>query len=256
MLKILITGASRGIGRALCIEIARNEKSHFALISRNEELLRQLRSELENLGSIAEVFPCDVGNKTEFQDTLKKASIILKGIDLAVLNAGVSYNKWIFEENYSNTFEEIYRTNVFSIAYAIELLPNLMTKNNSKIVILSSLADARGFPSSSAYCSSKSAVTKIAESARIEFKHLGIDVVTVKPGFVKTDMTAKNKFPMPFLMDADESAKIIWKGIKRNKKVISFPLPMVILTRFLYCMPNFLFDFLAKFYKPNFKSHY
>ncbi|MFN3780850.1 MAG: SDR family NAD(P)-dependent oxidoreductase, partial [Candidatus Kapaibacteriota bacterium] len=128
-------------------------------------------------------------------------------------------------------------------------LPNFMQKPGGKIVIISSLADARGFPSSSAYSSSKAAVTKLAEAARIELKPLGIDVITVKPGFVKTDMTAKNKFPMPFLLEPDEASKIIWNGIINNKKSIQFPLPMVMLTKFIAILPNSIFDFLAGRYK-------
>lgn len=251
MKKILITGASRGIGRSLCLEIAKKEKNFFALVSRNEKNLQVLKNELENLGSVAEIFPCDVSNKDEFQNTILKANNSLSCIDIAILNAGISKNKWIFEDNYSFTLEEIYRTNVFSIAYALETLSKYMKNSNGKIVIVSSLADVRGFPSSSAYCSSKSAVTKLAEAARIELKHYGIDVIIVKPGFVRTDMTAKNKFPMPFLMDAERAAEIIWKGIQKNKRVISFPIPMVIFTKLISLLPNFIFDFLAGFYKPN-----
>lgn len=250
MKKILITGASRGIGRALCYEIAKYEKASFALISRNLELLQQIKKDLETLGSYVEIIPCDVSNKQDFQNSILKSNSLLSGLDIAVLNAGISRNQWTFDDYYSETFEEIYRTNVFSIAYALEILSKLMQAKGGKIVIVSSLADVRGFPSSSAYCSSKSAVTKLAEAARVELKRFGIDVLTVKPGFVRTDMTAKNKFPMPFLMDPDKAAKIIWNGILENRKVISFPLPMVILTKLISLIPNPIFDFLGNLYKP------
>ncbi|ROL55695.1 SDR family NAD(P)-dependent oxidoreductase [Bacteroidetes/Chlorobi group bacterium Naka2016] len=249
MKKILITGASRGIGRSLCKTIAKSEKCKFALIARNEDLLKQVKAEVESFGSFAEIYPCDISNKEQFQTTIHQASVYLNGVDIAILNAGISHNKWITQENYSTTFEEIYRTNVFSIAYALEVLPEIMNKSNGKIVIVSSLADVRGFPSSSAYCSSKSAVTKLAESARVELKAKGIQVITVKPGFVKTDMTAKNKFPMPFLMDVESANEIIWNGIKDNKRIVAFPLPMVLLTKFLGLVPNFIFDFFASKYK-------
>ncbi|MFN3307517.1 MAG: SDR family NAD(P)-dependent oxidoreductase, partial [Candidatus Kapaibacteriota bacterium] len=245
MKRILITGASRGIGKSLALEIAKNEKAKFALISKNVELLQKVQREIQELGSTSVFYSCNVGNIIELQNAIINANKFLSGVDIAVLNAGVSHNKWIFQEGYAETFEEVYRTNVFGIAYALEILPTFMQKPGGKIVIISSLADARGFPSSSAYSSSKAAVTKLAEAARIELKPLGIDVITVKPGFVKTDMTAKNKFPMPFLLEPDEASKIIWNGIINNRKSIQFPLPMVILTKFIAILPNSIFDFLA-----------
>lgn len=250
MKRVLITGSSRGIGKALALEIAKNQKAKFALLSRNQELLRNVQQEIQKLGSLANFYTCDVGNKTELVDAIYNANKFLSGVDIAVLNAGVSQNKWICQDGYSDAFEEIYRTNVFSIAYALEILSKFVQSPGGKIVIISSLADVRGFPSSSAYSSSKAAVSKLAEAARIELKPLGIDVITVKPGFVKTDMTAKNKFTMPFLISPEEAAKIIWNGICKNKKSIYFPFPMVMLTKFISILPNYIFDFFAMKYKP------
>ena len=113
------------------------------------------------------------------------------------------------------------------------------------IVGVSSLADARGYAQSGFYCSSKSAATKLLESVRVELKPHNIKVLTVKPGFVKTPMTDKNEFHMPFLMDVDKAAKIILKGIKKEKRIIQFPFPIVISSRLIRILPNFLFDWLS-----------
>jgi len=250
MKKILITGASRGIGFALATKIADSENANFHLIARNEARLLELKAKLESQGSIANIYPCDVSEKNSFQNTIKLAASKAGNFDIVVLNAGISENKWIMENNYSESFERIYRVNVFSIAYALEVLPSLMAEKGI-IAIVSSLADVRGFLSSSAYCSSKSAVTRLSEAARIELKRIGIDVLTIKPGFVRTDMTAKNRFPMPFLMEPGKAADIIWRGIINRKKIISFPFPMVLLTKFIALLPNWLFDFLSSFYKQN-----
>ncbi|MGB9770446.1 MAG: SDR family NAD(P)-dependent oxidoreductase [Candidatus Kapaibacteriota bacterium] len=249
MKRIFITGASRGIGRALCTTIAQKEKCKFALVARNTVLLEQVKTELESYGSVAHIFPCDISNKEQFQSTIQTSNAFLNGIDIAILNAGISYNRWIVDDGYSLSFEETYRTNVFSIAYALEKLSKIMKGSNGKIVVLSSLADVRGFPSSSAYCSSKSAVTKLAESARVELQKEGIRVLTVKPGFVETDMTSKNNFFMPFLMDAQKASEIIWSGIQKNKKTIAFPFPMVLLTKLISLIPNSIYDYLAGLYK-------
>ncbi len=110
---------------------------------------------------------------------------------------------------------------------------------------MTSLADARGFAKSGFYCSSKIAATTLLESVRVELKPHNIKVLTVKPGFVKTAMTDKNEFYMPFLMNVDKAAKKILKGIKKEKSVIQFPLPLVIGARLVKIMPDFLFDWLS-----------
>ncbi len=250
MKTIIITGASQGIGRALAMKIANVENTKFGLIARNERLLLELKNQLENMGSIAEIFPCDVSNKAHFQNTILSAFDKLGKFDIVVLNAGISRNKWIGEADYSETFEEIYKVNVFSLAYAIEILPKIM-ETSGIVAIVSSLADVRGFLSSSAYCSSKAAVSTLAEAARVEFKKFGIDVLTIKPGFVRTSMTAKNLFPMPFLMNPEDAAEIIWNGILKRKRVISFPLGMVLLTKIIGILPNWLFDYFSSFYKES-----
>lgn len=252
MKNILITGASQGIGRALAIKIAKVEKAKFGLIARNEKLSLELKIMIEDLGSIAEIIPCDVSDKVHFQNTIFSFFEKLGKFDIVVLNAGISRNKWIGEADYSETFEEIYKVNVFSLAYALEILPKMM-ESKGVIAIVSSLADVRGFLSSSAYCSSKAAVTMLSEAARVEFKRFGIDVLTIKPGFVRTNMTSKNRFPMPFLMNPEDAAEIIWNGILKRKRIISFPIGMVLLTKIIGVLPNWLFEYLSSFYKENAK---
>src|SRR5690606_12156182 len=107
-------------------------------------------------------------------------------------------------------------------------IPDFIHKRDGIIVGISSLAEVRGFPLSAAYCSSKSAVSIFLESIRIELKKYNIKVITVKPGFVKTHMTDKNEFHMPFLMEPERASEIIIKGIRKEKKIIQFPLPTVL----------------------------
>jgi short-subunit dehydrogenase len=72
-----------------------------------------------------------------------------------------------------------------------------------------------------------------------------IKVITVRPGFVKTEMTAENQYPMPFLMSAERAAGLILKGIKKEKRLIQFPWPMVFGAKLLKVMPNFLYEAIA-----------
>ncbi|MCX7879219.1 MAG: SDR family NAD(P)-dependent oxidoreductase [Ignavibacteria bacterium] len=249
MKKILITGASQGIGKAIAIEYSKREKNIFSLISRNESALLEVKSIVEKNGSSAFIFPCDIRNIDSYLETLKKSNDLLNGIDLAFLNAGISQNHFVSETDYYSSFENTYKVNVFPIAASLEFFAKTMKKNKGKIVIVSSLADIRGFPSSSAYSSSKSALTRLAEAARVELKNDNIKVITVRPGFIETNMTAKNKFPMPFLMKPEKAAKIIIKGIEKDKTRIYFPFPMVVLTKTISMLPDFLYEYLVSFYK-------
>ena len=101
------------------------------------------------------------------------------------------------------------------------------------------------FRKSGFYNASKAAATILLESLRIELKPFNVKVITVKPGFVRTPMTDKNEFHMPFMMNVDKAAKIILEGIKKEKLVIEFPLPIVLATKLMNILPNFLFDRLA-----------
>lgn len=251
MKNILITGSSDGIGRAVAIEFAKRIPSRFVLISRNIEKLEKLKLLLEELGSQAYIFQCDVAIPEEFISTINTLKEKFNSIDIALLNAGISQNKWILEEGYPDVLQSTYQTNVIAVGIGLHYIGNLMKSIGGIIAIVSSLADSRGYPSSSAYSSSKSAVTKISEAGRIELKQYGIKVITIKPGFVRTNMTAKNKFPMPFLMDVENAAKIIVDGLLKGKTKINFPLPMVLLTKLIECIPDKVYEFFASKYKPN-----
>jgi NAD(P)-dependent dehydrogenase (short-subunit alcohol dehydrogenase family) len=93
---------------------------------------------------------------------------------------------------------------------------------------MSSLAGYRGFPDAPAYSASKAAVKALAEAWRGELAARGIRVSAICPGFIETPMTARNKFPMPFLMTVERAADIIARGLARDRARISFPLLMAL----------------------------
>ena len=108
-------------------------------------------------------------------------------------------------------------------------------------VLASNQCDAKsGF-----YSASKAAFTIILESLRIELKKHNVKVVTVKPGFVKTPMTDKNNFIMPFLMSVEEGSKIIIDGLKKDKRIIEFPWQTTVGAKLLRMMPTKWFEYLA-----------
>ncbi len=241
---ILITGASSGIGLALVNEIAAY-KCKLAILARRKNILDELAVNLKN--QKAEILPiqCDVTKITDVKTSIKKIKDELGNIDIAILNAGTS--KRILAENMSaSTAQKIFDVNFMGmINFVTELLEDFKLQQKGMFVGISSLSDARGFPKSGLYCASKSAASTFLESLRVELLKYKIKVITVKPGFVKTPMTDKNEFYMPFMWTPEKAAKYILNGIQKEKKIIQFPWAIVWGARLIKLLPNFLFDYFA-----------
>src|SRR6266851_706750 len=102
-----------------------------------------------------------------------------------------------------------------------------------------------GIPANAAYCASKAALHVFMESVRVDLRGTGVRATTIYPGFVKTEMTAKNKFPMPFLMELEDAVRATARGIERGKATIAYPLPMAALARLLAAVPRSVYEPLA-----------
>lgn len=240
---ILLTGASSGIGYQLAKDLAL-EGAKLALLSRRLDLLEKLSSEIDKKTFIR-TYKCDVTIKDNVIETITQIKKDFGKIDIVILNSGVGHESSVL--NYSsNAAENIFKTNVLGAVYCIEqVLPEFISDKRGVIVGISSLADSKGFSKSGFYTASKAALTVLLESLRIELKKYNVKVITVKPGFVKTAMTDKNNFNMPFLMTVEKASNIILKGIQKEKKIIEFPLVTSLAAKFLKFLPICLFDYLA-----------
>ncbi len=241
---ILITGASSGIGKELALRFAK-EKCKLVLIARRVELLDALREQVENYGSELLTIKCDVTKKDEVKKAVGLTLEKFNRIDGAILNSGVGI-KQSFADFDSSIGEQTFAVNYFGIVYFLnELLPILKKQKSGFVAGMSSLADTRGFPVSGFYCSSKAAVTSLLESLKAEYKPFNVKIISIHPGFIKTPMTDKNDFSMPYLMDVEKAVNIIFNNLKKEKKVIRFPWQMAVLTGFLKRMPDSWFQKIA-----------
>lgn len=241
---ILITGASSGIGKALAYEYAKRG-TRLILLARSLDVLKQVCDDLNKNGADAQYVRCDVSVMNQMKCAMTFALERLGSIDLAILNAGIGQPEWMsnFE---SEKLKKVFDVNVFGIAHGLELLIPIMRQQGYGVIAgVSSMSDNRGFPGSASYTATKAAVTVLLESARVELKKYGIDVITVRPGFVISAMTAKNEFHMPFLMQPKKAARIIARRIEKRKPTIQFPLPIVLMTEVTRLLPSRVFDYLS-----------
>ena len=247
---VLLTGASTGIGNEIAHQLLAKKNIKLALVARRENLLSENFSENENLL----VIKCDVSNKDEVNAAYLKVIEKFNRIDVAILNAGYSVRMPV--ENYnSEAAEKTFGANVFGIIYWVEkIIPDFMKRKSGIIVGVSSLADSKGYSKSGFYSASKAAATTYLEGLRTELNKYNVKVLTVRPGFVKTPMTDKNEFKMPFMMNVDKAAKIIIEGIESEKRMIQFPWQLVIATRLIPLIPNWIYEKLESLTVEKYKK--
>lgn len=240
---ILITGASSGIGYQLTKDLVK-EGANLALLARRKNILDSLAEELKNYPSKIVTAYCDVASKEYVKSAFDFVKKEFGHIDMVILNAGTSLRVTI--KNFdADCFENIINVNLIGMIHCSnEIIPDFIKRRGGCIVGISSLSDSRGFPRSAVYCASKAGASVFLEGIRIELKKYNVKVINVKPGFVKTPMTEKNEFYMPFLMNVEKASQIIINGIKKEKRIVEFPALLVLGAKFLKLLPDFLSDFL------------
>lgn len=250
---VVIFGASQGIGKALAYEYAEHGAT-LVLLSRNENSIKTIADELTSESKKCVYRKCDVTSKEEVKAGIDFSLQHFGSIDLVIINSGVGGPNWMSEFR-ANEFINAFRVNTFGIAYVLEfIIPVMKKQGNGTIAGVTTLADVRGYAGSSSYSASKAAASVLLEAARVELKKDNISVITVRPGFVKTAMTDKNEFKMPFIMQPEKAARIIRKGIDKRKSIVQFPFPIVNATRFIKNLPNWLFDWGMGKARPQKKS--
>ncbi len=241
---ILITGASSGIGEALARDYAESGR-FLALSGRDKERLESVAEACRGFGAEVAAQTVDVADRDA---TAKWISDIDADhpLDLVIANAGIAAGTGGRGESENQT-RDIFAINLAGVLNTVwPALGPMRKRRHGQIAIVSSIAAFRGFPGTPAYSASKAAVKTYGEALRGWLASEGIRVSVVCPGFVRTRMTEKNDFPMPFVMDAAKAARIIRRGLERNKARIAFPWPMYFLAWLLGALPPSWTDPLLK----------
>ena len=228
--RIWVTGASSGIGAALARELA-DRGAQVAVSARNVDALAEVA------GGRMVVVPLDVTDRAATVAAGAAVREALGGLDVAVLNAG-TWSRVHVEPWDSQLFADHLQVNVMGAVHTLEaVLPQMLAEGRGRVVGTASVAGYRGLPGSEAYGAGKAALLNLLEALRGSVGPRGVVVQTVSPGFVRTPMTDRNRFPMPFLIEPEAAARTIADGIARDKAEIVFPLPMAVTMKLARLVP-------------------
>jgi len=238
---VWITGASSGIGYELS-KLLSNEASYVAVSARRQKKLEELDDAYNNIHSHELDVTDEEKIKFCIEDIEKKSS---SNIDLVILNAGKS-TLFSVKDFDSKAIRECFEVNYMGVINCLGIIiPKMIQAKAGHIAIVSSMAGYRGLPNSIAYGPSKAALINLAEVLRSELSKYGIIITIINPGFVDTEMTKVNKFPMPFIVSAKFAAVKIFDGLKKNKYEINFPFYFSLLLKLLRIMPHRLYFWIV-----------
>lgn len=241
---ILITGASSGLGAELARTYAAPGIT-LALTGRDAARLEAVAEQCRAQGATVETAVLDVTDAAALEGWMLARDDALP-IDLVLANAGISAGTGGDTEPVEQV-RRIFEVNVDGVMNTVlPLIPRMQARRRGQIALMASLAGFRGFPGAPAYCGSKAAVKIYGEGLRGVLAGSGVEVSVICPGYVRTPMTDRNGFPMPFLMDADKAARLIRDRLARNKARIAFPWPMLAAVWLLQALPPGLIDPLMR----------
>lgn len=231
-LRIWLVGASSGIGAELARQ-ALQAGARVALSARRGDVLQEVAAGHKN----AFIAPLDVLCHDAWRDQHARILEAFGGIDLLVFCAAKyrPERSWEVQEDEA---EHTIRTNLASVYSALAAaLPDMLARGSGGIALVASVAGYVGLPGASVYGPGKAALINLAEILYSDLRPKGLNVYLVNPGFVKTDLTDKNDFPMPAIQTPQQAASAIWRGIAEGRFEIHFPLRFTAWLKILRLLP-------------------
>ena len=240
---IWITGASSGIGKASAIKFA-DEGWKVLISARRAELLNEL-SKNENIFS----YPLDVTNMAQTKEVFSKIINDHENIDLCLFSSG-TYERKSEKELIVENIKHVMEVNFIGVINCVSAVEKFYkTKQNGHVAIVSSPVGYRGLPKSSGYTPSKAALNNFTQGIYFDFKKFNVKVTLITPGFIKTALTDKNEFKMPFLKSTEYAADEIYNGlIKKNNFEIIFPNQIKLIYKIIQILPNKIYNYLISKY--------
>jgi short-subunit dehydrogenase len=237
---IVITGASSGLGRALSLWFVRRGARVYAIARREAQLLSLQAEAASGPGAVVPV-PLDVAEPDALVQRLRALDdATAGGIDLVVANAGVG-GKLNGARTEWASIAPMLEVNVLgATATLAALAPRMAERGKGHLVGISSLAAWLVVPRFGIYGASKRYLQTYCQGLRLDLAGTGVRVSCINPGFVKSEMTADNRFKMPFLLETEDAANRIGRAILRGDARFAFPWQMALVTRLASFLPPWL----------------
>ena len=219
--RVWITGASSGIGRAVALRYARDGAA-VATSARSAAALAALAAE-PAAGARIRPYPVDVADRSAMRATAARIEAELGPIELAVFNAGTHepVDARAFD---AAVFDRLIAVNLTGTVNGLAaILPRFVARRAGHLALVASVAGYGGLPTAAAYGATKAAMINLAEALKFDLDPVGVRVSLVNPGFVRTPLTDKNPFEMPALMEVEDAARALVRGLAGGGFEVTFP---------------------------------
>jgi short-subunit dehydrogenase len=219
---IWITGASTGLGREVARQYAHSGHT-VAVSARGADGLSSLAEACSGANGSIHAYPLDVTDHGRVAAGFAQIEADLGAPDLVILNAGTNLPDSAVEFDRA-IYARLMEINFMGVVNCLApVLPAMIERRSGRVAVVASVAGYRGLPYAAAYCASKSALISMCESLQPELAAAGVGLHLVDPGFVRTPLTDRNDFDMPFLMEVEDAAAAMIGGIDQGRFEITFP---------------------------------
>lgn len=240
-MRIVITGATAGMGAELARQYAA-QGVVLGLAGRRKDRLEAVAAECRARGAMVHIWSLDVADRAATAAMATEFLAAAGGVDLVVANAGLSVpDKDSLDTGDAGPLAGLMAVNVIGLINTlVPYVPTMKAQKKGHLVGVASIAGFRALPGFAGYCASKSAVRSFMDGLGLRLGRHGITCTSVNPGFVESEMTADNDFPMPFMLSTEAACKRIRRALARRRRVYTFPWPMAVLARLLVFAPEFV----------------
>lgn len=218
----------------------------MAVTARRADVLEHLARRWRANGAEILIVPGDMSRREEVLETYRRIEAAWGGVDVAIFNAG-THSPASGVGFDSRQFEDLAMLNYLGPLFGIEaVLPGMLARRRGQIVGVASVAGYRALPTAAAYGASKAALNFALDALRFELEPRGITVTVVNPGFIKTPLTDRNTFRMPFLMPVERAVQVMVRDIERDRKESRFPYVFTSLMKLMRVLPYPVYERLIR----------
>jgi len=231
-----VTGAGRGIGKALVKQLSREGVTVYAS-SRTVSELHLLKDETPSYPGRIVPVPLDITSREQVDDLIASWEQGDGVPDLVVLNAG-NHDPFPAQVFSAQRCSELLRVNLHGTINCIDpVLKSFIARDRGQLAVMASVAGYRGLPTAAAYGAGKAALINLCEALKLDLYRTSVKLQVINPGFVRTPLTDKNDFKMPALMEADQAADRIIQGLLSERFEITFPRRFTFALKLLRILP-------------------